>query len=289
MKKILVLCSLIFVVTVCAQESANRFFYELTYKPSTTSIETETEMMILDLTKSKSIYRDYLIISQDSLYKSKFKAIETFGAISIVGGSIKPPKFTNKVIKEYPSMKIVYIDNMLNGMKPQNFGYEEQINFNWKILPDKIKIGEYNTQKAKVSFGGRNWVAWFCTELPFQDGPYKFYGLPGLIVKLEDDAKNYSWILKGNQTINNYIENSYFDQLMSTTPNIITKAKFEEAFGNYKKNPLGSLKTMFPAETLDKKMPGSNQTLLQMMNEQEKKTIDLYKLNNNTIEKTESL
>ena len=67
----------------------------------------------------------------------------------------------------------------------------------WKILPDQLKIGEFNAQKATTEFAGRQWVAWFTSELPFQDGPYKFHGLPGLIVKLEDRTKTHQFELIG--------------------------------------------------------------------------------------------
>lgn len=52
-----------------------------------------------------------------------------------------------------------------------------------------------------VESGGRQWIAWFTNEIPFQDGPFKFYGLPGLIVKLEDSEDYHKFLLKGNQTI----------------------------------------------------------------------------------------
>ena len=45
--------------------------------------------------------------------------------------------------------------------------------------------------KAVTEFAGRKWTAWFTEELPFQDGPYKFRGLPGLIVKLEDATQSH--------------------------------------------------------------------------------------------------
>jgi hypothetical protein len=34
-------------------------------------------------------------------------------------------------------------------------------------------------------------VAWFAPELPYSDGPYKFNGLPGLIVKIADTRNQY--------------------------------------------------------------------------------------------------
>jgi GLPGLI family protein len=71
----------------------------------------------------------------------------------------------------------------------------------WKIMPDKQKIGDYNTQKAVTKLGGREWTAWFATDLPFQDGPYIFYGLPGLIVKIEDATGSHKMTLAGNKTV----------------------------------------------------------------------------------------
>ena len=44
---------------------------------------------------------------------------------------------------------------------------------------------------------GRKWTAWFTTEIPIQDGPYKFRGLPGLIVKIEDETKSHCFALNG--------------------------------------------------------------------------------------------
>lgn len=79
--------------------------------------------------------------------------------------------------------------------------YEEDRPISWKILPETTKIGEYKVQKAETDFAGRKWTAWFTTDLPYQDGPYKFGGLPGLIVKVEDDKGEYSFDLMKNYKI----------------------------------------------------------------------------------------
>ena len=60
---------------------------------------------------------------------------------------------------------------------------------NWKILPETIVITNLNCQKAEVEYGGRQWIAWFTSEIPISDGPYKFRGLPGLIIEVFDDKK----------------------------------------------------------------------------------------------------
>ena len=74
---------------------------------------------------------------------------------------------------------------------------------NWKILPETKKIGEYETQKATASFGGRERIAWFSKDIPFQDGPYKFHGLPGLIVKAEDSTGSHIMTLVANKKLTN--------------------------------------------------------------------------------------
>lgn len=64
---------------------------------------------------------------------------------------------------------------------------EDLEDFNWKITSEKIKIGNYICTKATLDIGNKTIVAWFTPEIPISDGPFKYYGLPGLIMKLIND------------------------------------------------------------------------------------------------------
>ena len=76
------------------------------------------------------------------------------------------------------------------------FKYTMPLNaFQWNILPDTKQMFGYSVQKATTSFAGRDWVAWFAAEIPISDGPYKFNGLPGLIVLLHDTRNHYRFAL----------------------------------------------------------------------------------------------
>lgn len=66
--------------------------------------------------------------------------------------------------------------------------------FNWDIVDDYKKIGSYLCQKALVTFRGREYTAWFAQELPVSSGPWKFSGLPGLILEISDNTGRYEWI-----------------------------------------------------------------------------------------------
>ncbi|MEZ4919633.1 MAG: GLPGLI family protein [Saprospiraceae bacterium] len=56
---------------------------------------------------------------------------------------------------------------------------------NWKLHPEFRIIGQFNCQKAVCQFRGRSYVAWYTLEIPISSGPYKFGGLPGLILDVE--------------------------------------------------------------------------------------------------------
>lgn len=277
--------ALLFLVAFAsAQTSANRFFYELTYKPKQKVDSLQKAVAILDVSDKKSIYKDYLTVSQDSLIKIEVDKMMKAGMFKDISKSFQQPKFAFKIIKEYPSMKVTFSERMLNSV----FGYTEEPKFNWQITNEKQKIGDYEAQKATTEYGGRKWTAWFTEAIPFPDGPYKFSGLPGLIVKIEDADKNYSWELKGNKKIENYSELTYMEGLMTNGNPIKTtdvpREKFEKTFDEYKKDPFGSMRDKLAQFDKNMKMPGSDKTIGEMINEQEKKLKDFYGSIDNTIE-----
>lgn len=285
MKKYLSTFLVLSFLALNAQHTANRFFYELTFKPKKEKPETEKVMTSLDITKDKSIYQDFTVPAQDSIIKMEIEAMEKSGTWKDMSKSIKMPKFSFKIYKTYPDMTVSYMDRISTKL----FKYDDPVTFNWKILPDKEKIGAYNTQKATTEFGGRKWTAWFSTELPFQDGPYKFHGLPGLIVKVEDDEKNYSWTLQGNKNVENWEEFSFAEKAntkygMSNTAVATTKEKFTKSYENFKADPLAEARPYMTPEFLNRTMPGSSKTFGEMMKEQEKLLKDFFGSNNNPIE-----
>jgi len=59
----------------------------------------------------------------------------------------------------------------------------------WRITADTMTLGGLHCQKATTHFKGRDYIAWFCPDLPLHIGPWKLNGLPGVIVEAHD-AKN---------------------------------------------------------------------------------------------------
>ena len=73
--------------------------------------------------------------------------------------------------------------------------YKEPIIKNWKLVAGTKVINTIICKKAEVTFKGRNWIAWYSSEIPLPYGPYKFSGLPGLIIKITDDKGDFDFEL----------------------------------------------------------------------------------------------
>lgn len=63
---------------------------------------------------------------------------------------------------------------------------DEVKNITWKILNEQKDILKFKCQKAVANFRGRFYTVWFTKDVPVSNGPWKLFGLPGLIVKAED-------------------------------------------------------------------------------------------------------
>jgi GLPGLI family protein len=174
-----------------------RFSYEYQFvKDTLNKTEITKELMNLDIGKEGSNFYSRDVYVSDSTMNAYFeKQIQTTGSMNVDTKIMSQRKgsMRYKIFKSYPEFKISTKTRM--GMDAYKVAEDRKMA--WNILKEKQKIGEFNTQKASTEFAGRKWIAWFSTELPFQDGPYKFYGLPGLIVKLEDAAETHQFELVG--------------------------------------------------------------------------------------------
>ena len=81
----------------------------------------------------------------------------------------------------------------------------------WNIIADSTtNILGYECMLAVARFRGREWHAWFSPEIPFPDGPWKLWGLPGLILKAYDSNQDYIFTAQEISDKNTgYVE--YFD------------------------------------------------------------------------------
>ena len=66
----------------------------------------------------------------------------------------------------------------------------EEPKLEWTLLNDKSIINGTNCSLAKtVTDTGETFFAWYSMEYPFSEGPFRFKGLPGLILKVYNHNK----------------------------------------------------------------------------------------------------
>lgn len=66
----------------------------------------------------------------------------------------------------------------------------------WQLADSVKNILGYECNMATADYHGRRWTAWFTPEIPLQDGPWKFRGLPGLILEVSA-APGFSFVATG--------------------------------------------------------------------------------------------
>lgn len=66
----------------------------------------------------------------------------------------------------------------------------------WDISSEIKQIGRFSCQKATAKFRGRKYTAWFTPDIPISDGPWKFSGLPGMILQVSSDDNQYAFLYK---------------------------------------------------------------------------------------------
>ncbi len=95
-----------------------------------------------------------------------------------------------KIYKDYLSGQTISIDRIASNW--YNFK-EDTPSFEWEILTDTSRIINQVCQKAVCKFKGREYEAWFAQEINVSEGPWKFNGLPGLILKIKDSRNDYAF------------------------------------------------------------------------------------------------
>ncbi|MFT4030807.1 MAG: GLPGLI family protein [Siphonobacter sp.] len=89
---------------------------------------------------------------------------------------------THGIFKDFTRGKIVSRESAYT----ETFCVEDSlIPIAWKTTNEKRKIGEWQCEKAEAQVRGRAYEVWFAPDIPLEDGPWKLYGLPGLILEAE--------------------------------------------------------------------------------------------------------
>lgn len=209
-------------------------FYRYTYTEGTGKKEATT---MLKIGKRYNQFVDYYAVRSDSINDSfvgKKNAAREYS--SLMTAAEDKIYFFNDIIYRLGAEMINQQEIVLS----DRCQYQEKTpDIKWEILPEKKTISTYQCQGAKAKWGGRQYIAWYTKQINIPVGPYKFTGLPGLIVAIEDTKKEHVFQLIGFEKAKaNY-------PIYNRTAGRITKMTKKDAFilyKNYCKNPMKMIK-----------------------------------------------
>lgn len=209
--------------------------YELTWQIDSTDTESiQHETMVLFIGDQISRFSSeghHISDSIQHVYKNRERTPQSF---SEMRSKMPETEFKYYIDKNLASRELNFKEKIVKDY----YKYAEDLSgMEWEILQDTGKIAGFSVQKAKTSFAGRNYSAWFSLEIPIPDGPYKFNGLPGLILKIADEEEYYVFELIGFKSLKNQIFNTESGEEYLETG----KNKFREIKKEYEGNPFAAL------------------------------------------------
>ena len=271
-KKILMLFSIIFCSIVFSQEYS--ITYNYTFKKDSTNIQfVENEMMRLDINRKGSVFYSYPKFRYDSISIEKNKKRENILEAD-------KSKISFFVEKEYPNFNMFY--HLSLGRT--NYSISDTTKINWQLENDQNTIKGFNVQKATTNFGGRKWIAWYTKDIPIFDGPFKFNGLPGLIVEIEDTKSDHKFEFLAIEKNSTGYSNFYIVNKLKEIK--VDRDGFKKAWKEYKKDPAKDMKFTLLNSKLGFKVnyDGKDYSVSDMIRNAEEIERTKIKTNNNFLE-----
>ena len=178
--------------------------YRYVYTFDTLKNELRDDLLILQIGKEVSKCYSYYTFQCDSLRRTPDgakvwselfrRAIEKDG----IYGDFPHVRMSTYVYKNYPTGQMTIIDRISS----QGYCYVDSLHTQtWTMGDSTREMLGYTCQQATADFRGRRWTAWFATDIPVSDGPWKLGGLPGLILEAYDEGQQHVFTAVGLERV----------------------------------------------------------------------------------------
>jgi GLPGLI family protein len=205
-----------------------KFTYLLKSKPNNLYPNNiHEEFFSLQISDERAFFISEKTLEFDSVFLAESKSIiiNSDNVVDFRGKSF--PKITSDFLIIQDNNNIQYYKSV--GMSL--LSYKNPVINDWKLVNETKVINTLNCKKAELNYKGRHWIAWYSTEIQFPKGPYKFTGLPGLIIKISDTKGDYDFELVKSVKSSDLkdriitIDKSRYENSKEVTKQILDKAK----------------------------------------------------------------
>lgn len=259
---------LLFSFLISAQ--THRFIFEYQYKNDSLAKEFTKDNMILDINPDDVKFYPYIYAEKDSI--NKIQKTRSF---------IWEENLPALTRKRNSNLNITFV--LLNDF----FKIESKDEMTWELSSETKTIGNYKLQKAATKFGGRNWTAWFNSEITLNEGPYKFRGLPGLIFEITDDKQNFKFtLIKSYQLKETYNTEEILETFAGEKPILVSQKTLLKKQLELFNDPLQDFKEDFRSATENTTfwVMGTQVKSIDQFKELSQQTQDQMRKENNPIE-----
>lgn len=182
----------------------------VTYTPDGVKTYDTTELPgeVLDTTRFVVSYRMHyqqrpenehpmedLLLLEVGSRRTKFYSYKTWQTDSLV--RVTPPE---QIMANLGSFHSGVRDELFRDQTTGRLTHTDQIGMDhllyseplpaidWELTEGERSILGYACRRARCTFRGRSYEAWYAPEIAVSAGPWKFGGLPGLILAIRDDS-----------------------------------------------------------------------------------------------------
>lgn len=177
-----------------------RVQYYVTYKDAKEDVSMTEDMQALDIgSRMSKYYSDAMVYCYEHLpLDLREKEDKTEALQMAISQSMKYKGNIGVIYRNYPEAgnlscyRPIEIEGTVYSVNQEKYTYTEAVpQPDWTLEAGDTTICNYACQRATTTFRGRTWRVWYALDLPYEEGPWKLGGLPGLILKAEDAAGEY--------------------------------------------------------------------------------------------------
>lgn len=180
--------------------------YKCTMKLDTLGTDTKTDRMILRIGQNISQFYSYTAYRTDSIWKTPngkriwgdamVRAIRSKNYDQMPNANMISNDY---IYKNYPEGKLsTYAQlGVTSALIEEDYTRQD-----WTLKDSTKTLLGYPCQLATCCYHGRDYQAWFTSEIAIDNGPWKFKGLPGLILEVYDTKDHYHFSIEGIERTN---------------------------------------------------------------------------------------
>lgn len=178
-----------------------RAIYDFEYTKDSINSTTGKDILFLEISEKSSFCFSYYTYQSDSLRSTpNGRAIwrELFSAAikkDGINATSFPHKRSNFKITKIDGNDTIFVKDVIDTDVFQYATSKKELN--WQITDSLKVINGYESYQATCNYHGREWIVWFTPNIPFNDGPWVFCDLPGLIIEAHDKDNLFSFTLIG--------------------------------------------------------------------------------------------